>query len=173
MSWLTWDDVAPTRSKNSATAGLLAHARARTSELPAVSSRHRVHTAAATARGAATEIAAGEPVEIAWRFYVLQSIDYYNSAYRRGGPSLAAEVFTEEPQLTGSSAIDASYAAVAEYLAHRDGWEPPAWVHDEHRTVTHWIADQPPMFHQRAFEESPAEFRARGIFTTLAGLSRA
>ena len=108
-----------------------------------------------------------------WRFGILQTIDDYTSTWRRGGVELAARVFPAEPPRTGSPEIDAAFAALAEHLADRDGWNPPAWALDPTRKVDRWYATVPRVFHRDAERESPRAFRTRGIYITEHALGRA
>ncbi|WP_228512775.1 hypothetical protein [Clavibacter sp. VKM Ac-2872] len=84
-------------------------------------------------------------------------------------------MFTEAPAPTGSVELDASFAALAEYLAERDGWTPPAWTSAAWRSVAPavWWASTPGIYRDLALEESPRPFRDRGIWITLSGLARA
>ncbi|GAA3707770.1 hypothetical protein GCM10022377_22000 [Zhihengliuella alba] len=130
-------------------------------------------TAADTAAECARLHKAGEPLAELWRFGVLQALDSYLSARRRGGPVLARGVFAQEPPATGAAEIDAAYAALAEHLAEQDGWEPATWVNDPRRRVEHWYANTPVIFRAQADEQSPKAFRTRGIFITPEALWRA
>ncbi|WP_434157576.1 hypothetical protein [Clavibacter michiganensis] len=146
-------------------------------EAPAapVSSAGVLHTAAGNAVDAAELVAAGEPLTAGWRFGVLQTLDDYTSTCRRGGAEVGAGVFTDPPAPTGSVELDAAFAALAEYLAERDGWTPPAWTSDAWRSVAPavWWASTPSIYREIALEESPRPFRDRGIWITLSGLARA
>jgi hypothetical protein len=84
-----------------------------------------LHTAAGNARDAAELIADSEPPTAGWRFGVLQTLDDYTLTCRRGGTELGARVFTDPPAPTGSVELDAAFAALADYLAERDGWAAP------------------------------------------------
>lgn len=134
-----------------------------------------LHTAAGNALDAADLVADGEPPTAGWRFGVLQTLDDYTSTCRRGGAELGAGVFTDPPAPTGSVELDAAFAALAEYLAERDGWTPPAWTSDAWRSVApaEWWASTPSIFRDIALEESPRPFRDRGIWITLSGIARA
>ncbi len=134
-----------------------------------------LHTAVGAARDAAELVDAGEPATAGWRFGVLQALDDYTSTCLRGGTELGAQVFTEPPAPTGSVELDAAFAALADYLAERDGWAAPLWIHDAWRTVKpgQWWAKTPNIYRQIALEESPRAFRDRGIWITLSGLARA
>ncbi len=146
-------------------------------EAPAVpvSSAGVLHTAAGNALDAAELIADGEPPTAGWRFGVLQTLDDYTSTCRRGGVALGAGVFTDPPAPTGSVELDAAFAALAEYLAERDGWTPPPWTSDAWRSLApaEWWASTPSIYRDIALEESPRQFRDRGIWITLSGLARA
>ena len=134
-----------------------------------------LHTPAGNARDAAELVADGEPPTAGWRFGVLQTLDDYTSTSHRGGAELGAGVFTDPPAPTGSVELDAAFAALAEYLAERDGWTPPAWTSDAWRSVApaEWWASTPSIYRDIALDESPRPFRERGIWITLSGLARA
>lgn len=110
---------------------------------------------------------------LAWRFIVLQTLDDYESTYRRGGADLAKQVFAKEPPPTGYTAIDTALAALADWFATRDGWDPEPWVSDPTRTVLCWFPDLLEMDRREALSDSPPAFKKRGIFITRRGLSRA
>lgn len=132
------------------------------------------HTAASNARRAADLLAAGERLDEAWRFGVLQTLDDYTSAVRRGGVALGRGVFAEEPARTGSVELDAAFAALADHLAERDGWMVPAWALDPARAVAPWwYPAVPAIFRDEAEQESPRAFRQRGILITGRSLARA
>ncbi len=132
------------------------------------------HTAAQNAEACRALLADGEALDGCWRFGILQSLDDYTSVLRRGGPDLAAGVFTDEPPRTGSVHLDAAFAALADYLANRDGWPAPAWVSDpSRRTATAWYPAVPAIFRTDADKESPEAFRRRGILITARSLARA
>lgn len=129
--------------------------------------------AAANARRCASLLAQGASLAECWRFGILQTVDDYRSVLRRGGVQLAFQVFVAEPPRTGSTEIDAAFAALADHLAERDGWIVPAWALDPSRAVSEWFAEVPAIFHSDALQESPRAFRARGIFITDQSLKRA
>lgn len=131
------------------------------------------HTAAQNAADCLRLLGDGEPLDTCWRFGILQTLDDYTSVLRRGGTSLASEVFTDEPPLTGAVEIDAAFAALAEHLADRDGWEPPLWALDPSRRTTAWYPAVPLIFRDEADRESPDAFRRRGILITSRSLARA
>lgn len=131
------------------------------------------HTAADNAARCAALLAAGDTPDACWRLGILQTLDDYASTLRRGGPALAAQVFEVEPQFTGSAQLDAAFAALADYLAERDGWATPAWAVDPARRVDGWYPAVPPIFRAEAERESPRAFRKRGILVTGRSLDRA
>lgn len=95
------------------------------------------------------------------------------STLRRGGITLAAQVFAEEPPSTGAAQIDAAFAALADHLAERDGWRAPSWAVDAARRTSSWYPAVPDVFRAEADRESPRAFRERGIFITGRSLARA
>ena len=153
-------------------AALLDAARTTPEPTPSVSVGVR-NTAAQNAAACRTLLASGESLDECWRFGILQTLDDYSSALRRGGPSLAAGVFTDEPARTGSVEVDAAFAALAEYLAERDGWQTPGWALDSSRRTEVWYPAVPAIFRADADQESPEAFRRRGILVTSRSLARA
>lgn len=137
---------------------------------PVVGARH---TAASNARRAGELFASGEPVEAGWRFGVLQTLDDYSSLLRRSDVTVASSIFTEEPAPTGWRQLDAAFAALADFLAERDGWAVPGWAQDPSRHAGRWYAAVPSIFRAEATAESPRAFRERGIFITSRSLARA
>ena len=131
------------------------------------------NTAAKNASAVQKLLAAGESLDECWRFGILQTLDDYTSMARRGGPTLAAGVFADEPARTGAPQIDAAFAALAEHLALRDGWKAPTWAHDPARVTAEWYPDVPTIFRADADQESPDSFRNRGILITSRSLLRA
>lgn len=131
------------------------------------------HTAAQSAEACRALLAEGESLDGCWRFGILQTLDDYSSVLRRGGPDLAATVFTDEPSHTGAAPLDAAFAALAEYLADRDGWHAPDWVSDPSRHTDGWYPAVPAIFRSDADNESPEAFRRRGILITARSLARA
>lgn len=131
------------------------------------------NTAAQNAAACRTLITSGEHLDECWRFGILQTLDDYTSALRRGGPGLAAGVFTDEPPRTGAVEVDAAFAALADYLAERDNWQAPSWALDSSRRTTGWYPAVPAIFHNDADQESPEAFRRRGILITSRSLARA
>ncbi|MFT4216987.1 MAG: hypothetical protein QM619_07340 [Micropruina sp.] len=153
-------------------AALLDAARA-TPETPPSTQVGVRHTAAQNAEACRALLADGESLGGCWRFGILQTLDDYASVLRRGGPGLAADVFTDEPPRTGAAQLDAAFAALADYLANRDGWPASAWVSDPSRRTEAWYPAVPAVFRADADKESPEEFRRRGIFITARSLARA
>lgn len=131
------------------------------------------HTSAQNAAACRALLADGESLDACWRFGILQTLDDYTSAQRRGGTDLAARVFADEPARTGSDEVDAAFAALADYLAERDGWQVPLWVLDPFRSTAGWYPAVPSIFHADADRESPLAFRRRGILITSRSLARA
>jgi hypothetical protein len=108
-----------------------------------------------------------------WRFVVMQLLDDYASVLRHSGVEAASRMWTPEPPLTGSNQVDAALAAMAEYLARRDGWPAPSWVRDPRREASPWwFVTDLRGFHPKALVESPSSFRRRGVFITADALVR-
>lgn len=139
---------------------------------PARDDRAVLHTAASNAAHCARLLSQGDTLDDAWRFCVLQTLDDYTSTLRRGGTPLAAKVFKQEPAPTGSHEVDAALAALAEHLAHHDGWDTPAWAQSPSRTTT-WYPDLIEQERQEATDTAPPAFRRRGVFITPRALWRA
>jgi len=132
------------------------------------------HTASDSARACTALLTAGGSLDECWRFGILQTLDDYTSTLRRGGAPLGMQVFTDEPPLTGAAEVDAALAALACYLADRDGWDAPAWAWDFSRCLTtRWYPAVPEIFRDEADLDSPPAFRDRGIFITNRSLARA
>ncbi len=131
------------------------------------------HTAADNAARCAVLLAAGDSPEACWRFGILQTLDDYASTLRRGGPTLAAEVFAAKPAPTGSARLDAAFAALADHLAEHDGWPAPVWAVDPARRTDGWYPEVPAIFQAEADGDSPRAFRERGILITRRSLNRA
>lgn len=132
-----------------------------------------LHTAAGNAAACAELLAEGESLNGCWRFGILQTLDDYTSTLRRGGTVLAAQVFTDEPAPTGSVEVDAAFAALADHLAERDGWQAPAWALDPERRAEDWYPDVPSTWRAEARRDSPRAFAQRGIHLTSRSLNRA
>ena len=131
------------------------------------------HTAQSNARECSRLLTRGESLASCWRFGVLQSLDDYSSAVQRGSLHLGAKVFDEKPAPTGARELDAAFAALADHLAERDGWDAPEWAGDPRRVTDDWFPDVPAIFRDEAQQQSPRAFRERGIFITAASLNRA
>jgi hypothetical protein len=83
-------------------------------------------------------------------------------------------VFTVEPPPTGAVEVDAALAALAQYLAQRDGWRPPVWTTNSARRLAQpWYPAVPAMWRAEAELDSPPAFGDRGIFITSRSLARA
>lgn len=131
------------------------------------------NTAAAAAAQASRMLAAHEPLKSVWRFAIVQLLDDYLSALRHGGRIVAAELWRDRPEPTPDVRVDAAFAALAEHLARRDGWEPPAWTKEPSReTPEWWFVTDLQGLHPRALVESPLSFRKRGVFVTSDALVR-
>ena len=104
---------------------------------------------------------------------VLQLLDDYTRAVRDGGLSVGAALLQDAPPATGDSGVDAAIAALAEYLARRDGWQPPPWAFEERRYAQPWwFVSGVRAWHAIALVESPLAFRKRGVFLTSSALER-
>lgn len=132
-----------------------------------------LHPAADNATACRHLLADGEGLDGCWRFGILQTLDDYTSTLRRGGAELAAQVFSDEPPRTGAPQLDAAFAALADYLAERDGWTVPAWALDPTRSTETWYPAVPMILRSEADAESPRAFRSRGILITSRSLDRA
>jgi len=144
---------------------------------PDVTASTVTHDAARTAETCRTLLAEGADLLDAWRFGILQSMDYYTSYIRQGGVAVAHQIFDREP-VTGEPAVDAAYAALAEHLATRDGWTPPPWAGNPAKVApTPWfvspLARKPGYFHDEALRVTPPEFRRHGVYIGLKDLDRA
>jgi len=129
-------------------------------------------TAAEAARNASAELAAGTGLPAAFRC-LLQLLDDYRRAQRLGVPA-AANLFQQRPDETGDNRVDAALAGLAEHLARRDGWLPPAWAFEQERYARPWwFVSGVRSWHALALVESPLAFRKRGVFLTGAALDRA
>lgn len=70
--------------------------------------------------------------------------------------------------------VSANVAAMAEYLARRDGWTVPAWARlPEREAWPWWFVTDLRGLHPQALVESPSSFRRRGVFITSGALERA
>lgn len=108
-----------------------------------------------------------------WRFGVLQLLDDYSSVLASEGVLSAARVFVQEPARTGHSGIDAAFAALACWLADRDGWIAPDWALDPTRVARPWwFVSESAYGKAWALVQSPGQFRVRGVFITDTALQR-
>jgi hypothetical protein len=100
-------------------------------------------------------------------------LDDYNRAFRDGGVPAGAALLRDAPRPTGDSGVDAAIAALAEYLARRDGWRPPSWAFEQTRYAEPWwFVSGVRAWHAIALVESPLAFRKRGVFLTASALER-
>ena len=65
----------------------------------------------------------GERLSRLWRYVFVQMLDDYTSVLRHAGVPAAARMWATAPRSTGDIRVDAAFAAMAEYLARRDGWD--------------------------------------------------
>jgi hypothetical protein len=115
----------------------------------------------------------GETLQSVWRYVIVQLLDDYSRDLARSGALVASERFSREPAPTRSTEVDAALAALAEYLARRDGWVLPPWARKPGRYSPKWWFVSPLRgMHPTALQESPPSFRTRGIFITAGALSR-
>jgi hypothetical protein len=131
-------------------------------------------TADQAAASAAVMLADGERLSRLWRYVFAQMLDDYASVLHHSGIPAAAQMWTDEPRSTGDSRVDAAVAAMAEYLARRDGWTLPSWARLSQREAWPWwfVTDLRGL-HAQALVESPSSFRRRGVFITSGALDRA
>ncbi len=122
---------------------------------------------------AAEMLIAGESLQSVWRHAVIQLLDDYTGDAARNGVLVAADRFTGEPRTTMSSQVDAALAAMAEFLARRDGWPVPEWaLYPSRYSPAWWFVTPLRGMHATALQESPPSFRKRGVFITAGALSR-
>ena len=82
-------------------------------------------------------------------------------------------MWSAAPRSTGDSRVDAAFAAMAEYLARRDGWMVPSWARlPEREAWPWWFVTDLRGLHPRARVESPSSFRRRGVFIISGALDR-
>jgi class 3 adenylate cyclase len=131
-------------------------------------------TADQAAGSAAVMLADGERLSRLWRYVFAQMLDDYMSVLHHAGVEAAARMWSGAPRGTGDSRVDAAFAAMAEYLARRDGWTVPPWARLPGREAWPWwfVTDLRGL-HPRALAESPSSFRRRGVFITSGALDRA
>lgn len=130
------------------------------------------HTAATNAKSVQSLLSRGGDLSQGWRFGILQSVDDYEAALTRGGVARGLEFWRERPS-TGSEHLDATFASLAEYFAHRDQWSPPEWAATVAALSEPWFPEVMKMERALALTQTPAEFERRNIFITDTSLSRA
>ncbi len=82
-------------------------------------------------------------------------------------------VLAPRPEVTGDGRVDASLAALAEYLCASRDMVPPGWSQEVDReSRPWWFVSGDPRFHALALRESPIAFARRGVFVTRGGLER-
>ncbi len=119
-------------------------------------------------------LADGERLSRLWRYVFVQLLDDYTSVLDHAGVQAAARMWSEAPQRTGDSRVDAAFAAMAEYLARRDGWTVPSWARlPEREAWPWWFVTDLRGLHPQALVESPSSFRRRGVLITSGALERA
>jgi hypothetical protein len=125
------------------------------------------------AGSAVAMLAEGGRLSMLWRYVFVQMLDDYTSVLRYAGVSTAARMWIDAPRRTGDTRVDAAFAAMAEYLARRDGWDVPAWARPPEREAWPWwfVTDLRGL-HPRALVESPSSFKRRGVFITSGALDR-
>jgi hypothetical protein len=139
-----------------------------------VSSSSITFTAADNVRYCGLLLDEGASLRDAWRFGIMQTLGDYQSSLMAHGSVAAAAVFTDVPALLAAPQLNAAIAGLAEWLAHRDSWAPPSWCFAPERYLTEpwYVAGYDVDALKRVAEaESPAEFRDRGVYTSLGGLS--
>jgi hypothetical protein len=131
-------------------------------------------TADQAADSAIAMIQDGERLSRLWRYVFVQMLDDYTSVLHHAGVQAAARMWATAPRSTGDSRVDAAFAAMAEYLARRDGWQVPSWARlPEREAWPWWFVTDLRGLHPRALVESPSSFRRRGVFITSGALERA
>ena len=114
-------------------------------------------TADQAAGSAIAMLADGERLSRLWRYVFVQMLDDYSSVLRHAGVSAAARMWSGVPRGTGDSRVDAAFAAMAEYLARRDGWAVPTWARlPEREAWPWWFVTDLRGLHPRALVESPS-----------------
>jgi hypothetical protein len=116
----------------------------------------------------------GEKLSRLWRYVFAQMLDDYASVLLHRGVPAAARMWADSPRGTGDPRVDAAFAAMAEYLARKDGWTVPSWARlPEREAWPWWFVSDLRGLHPRALVESPSSFRRRGVFITSGALERA
>jgi hypothetical protein len=83
--------------------------------------------------------------------------------YRHEPVAARAELLAAEPAATGDERWDVFLAALAEYLAFRDGRGAADWTFDR-RLAVFWFPFDSAAARVDAVVHAPASFRSRGIF---------
>ena len=71
-------------------------------------------------------------------FHSQEMLDDYTGVLHYAGVTAAARMWSGTPRGTGETRVDAGFAAMAEYLARRDGWTVPAWARLPEREAWPW-----------------------------------
>lgn len=71
-------------------------------------------------------------------------------------------LLADEPAPTGDERWDVFLAALAEYLAYKDGRRGPAWCEARH-LYQFWFPFNTPLARAEAIVHAPASFRRRGV----------
>lgn len=83
------------------------------------------------------------------------------------------EIIAAPPASTGEPKWDACIAALAEYVALRDGLEPPRWARDSKYALDQfWFPVSTPAAVGDGLVYAPASFACRGIFIERRELER-
>lgn len=115
-----------------------------------------------------------DPDTTLWRMLVAQSLDFYHANLQWGTLEDAISVYADEPALTGHAGLDAAAAAIALYIADRDGWPAPAWARNPARKSPQpWYVANRPIPRKFADKETPKQFRKLNVFITEGALRRA
>lgn len=78
-----------------------------------------------------------------FRCGVLQVMKWYDNDVYEYGLQAGPAMFARTPATTGDSGLDAAFAALAEWLAARDGWSIPAWATDVAAPEPWYVSDHP------------------------------
>lgn len=94
--------------------------------------------------------------------------------YEHEPPSARRSLLEAEPPGTGDDRWDALLAGVAEWLAARDGFAAPDWVHAAARTLAaSWCPYALASLQHLASQNSPPELRRHGVLIDPYDLARA
>ncbi|WP_067137786.1 hypothetical protein [Microtetraspora malaysiensis] len=83
--------------------------------------------------------------------------------YRHESPVTRLVLLATEPSDVGDPRWDVFLAALAEYLAAKDGHAGPPWA-ESRRLRQFWFPFNTPAARVDAFVHAPASFRRRGVF---------